>query len=342
MLLIRSLAEALDLSFKRIQFTPDLMPSDNTGDIAEDRRAPASLGFCRGRCLRTYCWRTRSTARRRDGRQCCKRCRSARSVSAGRPTRAGVFCFHTRNLIEQEGVPVAGGGDGPVHAVDPGELPDGRRGDRRGERDDGVDSPELSPVLSGAEALRSSGSSGRCRSRTSSATPCCRPTPADRRAGDRHHPWHVRFGAGPRASQYLGPRAGRIAGDLVSLTTSARWQGRCWSIVLCTSRPDQWGGRGRTPGDPRRQRDGQRTQQVQTPPAINDKLRVGRLAIAAMCGRRYLRLHRSARRGSSPVFEAHRPYGGGPKVGRPRVWAKTDQLYIREYEQETNLRGYLV
>ena len=24
-----------------------------------------------------------------------------------------------------------------------------------------------------------------------------------------------------------------------------------------------------------------------------------------------------------------------------RVWAKTDQLYIREYEQETNLRGYL-
>ena len=30
-LLISSLAEALDLSFKRIQFTPDLMPSDITG-----------------------------------------------------------------------------------------------------------------------------------------------------------------------------------------------------------------------------------------------------------------------------------------------------------------------
>ena len=30
-LLISSLAESLDLSFKRIQFTPDLMPSDITG-----------------------------------------------------------------------------------------------------------------------------------------------------------------------------------------------------------------------------------------------------------------------------------------------------------------------
>ena len=36
-LLIRSLAEALDLSFKRIQFTPDLMPSDITGtDIVQE------------------------------------------------------------------------------------------------------------------------------------------------------------------------------------------------------------------------------------------------------------------------------------------------------------------
>ena len=36
-LLIKSLAEVLDLSFSRIQFTPDLMPSDITGtDIIEE------------------------------------------------------------------------------------------------------------------------------------------------------------------------------------------------------------------------------------------------------------------------------------------------------------------
>src|SRR5919198_3369554 len=39
-LLIRTLASVLDLSFKRIQFTPDLMPADITGtEIIEENRA---------------------------------------------------------------------------------------------------------------------------------------------------------------------------------------------------------------------------------------------------------------------------------------------------------------
>jgi MoxR-like ATPase len=39
-LMVRSLAEAMDLSFRRIQFTPDLMPADITGTdiIQEDRK----------------------------------------------------------------------------------------------------------------------------------------------------------------------------------------------------------------------------------------------------------------------------------------------------------------
>src|SRR6476619_5034683 len=38
-LLVRTIANVLDLSFKRIQFTPDLMPADITGTeiIEEDR-----------------------------------------------------------------------------------------------------------------------------------------------------------------------------------------------------------------------------------------------------------------------------------------------------------------
>ena len=41
-LLIKTLAEILDLSFKRIQFTPDLMPADITGTevLDEEQRAP--------------------------------------------------------------------------------------------------------------------------------------------------------------------------------------------------------------------------------------------------------------------------------------------------------------
>src|ERR1041385_2179854 len=50
-LLIRTIANVLDLSFKRIQFTPDLMPSDITGtDIIEEDRATGhrKLEFIQG------------------------------------------------------------------------------------------------------------------------------------------------------------------------------------------------------------------------------------------------------------------------------------------------------
>src|SRR5215213_2059155 len=50
-LLIRTVANVLDLSFKRIQFTPDLMPSDITGtDIIEEDRTTGhrKLEFIKG------------------------------------------------------------------------------------------------------------------------------------------------------------------------------------------------------------------------------------------------------------------------------------------------------
>jgi MoxR-like ATPase len=48
-LLIKTIAEILDLSFKRIQFTPDLMPSDITGtEILDEDRGARSLRFVKG------------------------------------------------------------------------------------------------------------------------------------------------------------------------------------------------------------------------------------------------------------------------------------------------------
>jgi MoxR-like ATPase len=45
-LLIKTLADVLDLGFSRIQFTPDLMPSDITGtEIIEDDRAAGTKSF---------------------------------------------------------------------------------------------------------------------------------------------------------------------------------------------------------------------------------------------------------------------------------------------------------
>ena len=40
-LLVRSLAAALHLDFKRVQFTPDLMPGDITGSLIYDNRTAA-------------------------------------------------------------------------------------------------------------------------------------------------------------------------------------------------------------------------------------------------------------------------------------------------------------
>src|SRR5215471_21036093 len=50
-LLVRTIASVLDLEFKRIQFTPDLMPADITGtEIIEEDRATGrrALQFIRG------------------------------------------------------------------------------------------------------------------------------------------------------------------------------------------------------------------------------------------------------------------------------------------------------
>jgi MoxR-like ATPase len=48
-LLIKTLAEILDLSFKRIQFTPDLMPADITGtEILDEEAGHRALRFVKG------------------------------------------------------------------------------------------------------------------------------------------------------------------------------------------------------------------------------------------------------------------------------------------------------
>jgi MoxR-like ATPase len=48
-LLIKTLADILDLDFKRIQFTPDLMPSDITGtEILDDEQGARRLRFVKG------------------------------------------------------------------------------------------------------------------------------------------------------------------------------------------------------------------------------------------------------------------------------------------------------
>ena len=86
--LVKAFAAALGCSFRRIQFTPDLLPSDITGTYVL-ARATARSRCARGRSSRTSCSPTRSTARRpRRSRRCSRRCRSGRSRSRGRRARS--------------------------------------------------------------------------------------------------------------------------------------------------------------------------------------------------------------------------------------------------------------
>ncbi len=78
-LIVRTLAEALRLQFRRIQFTPDLMPADLTGTnvIAENRMAIEPLNFKRDRSSPTFCWQTNSTEPHLElNQRCWKRCRN--------------------------------------------------------------------------------------------------------------------------------------------------------------------------------------------------------------------------------------------------------------------------
>ena len=63
--LAKSLAKSVDSAFSRIQFTPDLLPTDITGLIISTKRKANSY-FGRVRYSAIFCWLTRSTARRRE------------------------------------------------------------------------------------------------------------------------------------------------------------------------------------------------------------------------------------------------------------------------------------
>ena len=108
-LLIATLAEVLDLKFNRIQFTPDLMPSDITGTdiIQEDADRPARDRVRARPDLRQH------RARRRDQPHAAQDAGGAARGDAGAPRhRPGAaptscaepfFVLATQNPIEQEG-----------------------------------------------------------------------------------------------------------------------------------------------------------------------------------------------------------------------------------------------
>ena len=104
--LAKALARSVDARFGRVQFTPDLLPSDVLGSSVwnqarRDLRVPA-----RARCSPSSCSATRSTApRRRRSPRCWRRWPRSRSPSTGDtyPLHRPFMVIATQNPLEHHG-----------------------------------------------------------------------------------------------------------------------------------------------------------------------------------------------------------------------------------------------
>jgi len=76
--LSKTFARVIGTQYHRLQFTPDLLPSDVTGTYVFDRKHDDFV-LRRGPCSARFCWPTRSTGHRpRRNRRSWKRCRRTR------------------------------------------------------------------------------------------------------------------------------------------------------------------------------------------------------------------------------------------------------------------------
>ena len=72
-LIARSFAAALGLEFKRVQFTPDLLPADLLGSTVYDMQSGRFEFRARADLHQSCCWPTRSTGHHRKPRRLCWR-----------------------------------------------------------------------------------------------------------------------------------------------------------------------------------------------------------------------------------------------------------------------------
>lgn len=106
--LVRALAGAMDLSFRRIQFTPDLMPSDITGTnvIMEDEEGRRRFEFVRGPVFANLVLSDEINRAPPKTQAALLEAMQEKQVTVGRDTYGlpnPFFVIATQNPIEQEG-----------------------------------------------------------------------------------------------------------------------------------------------------------------------------------------------------------------------------------------------
>jgi len=211
-LLVSTTAQALGLSFNRIQFTPDLMPSDITGtEVLEEDKATGErrLRFIEGPVFTNLLLADEINRTPPKTQAALLQAMQEREVSAAgvsRPLDLPFQVFATQNPIEQEGtypLPEAQL-DRFMFSIDVG-YPTEAEEFEIVQRTTGAALPKIEPVVTREELLAlqdlvrripSSDAVDRMAVRLARAT---RPGPD---APTAVQEW-VQWGAGPRASQYL-------------------------------------------------------------------------------------------------------------------------------------------
>jgi len=212
-LLISTLAEALDLEFSRIQFTPDLMPTDITGTevIEEDRSTGRRVfRFVRGPIFANVVLADEINRTPPKTQAALLQAMQEREVTAGGETFTldpPFFVLATQNPIEQEGTyPL------PEAQLDRFmlELPIGYPSKTEEEvvamRTTGEEDPQVHPTVAAEELIELQHLVRRVPaspSLVSFAVHLARATRPDWEETAQVADKYVSWGAGPRASQYL-------------------------------------------------------------------------------------------------------------------------------------------
>jgi len=211
--LISTLAEALDLEFRRIQFTPDLMPSDITGtEVLEEDRATGRrmFRFVKGPIFANVVLADEINRTPPKTQAALLQAMQERAVTAAGETMKldrPFFVLATQNPIEQEGTyPL------PEAQLDRFMLelriayPTREEEERIAAETTGAMTHEVRPVLGAEELVQLQQLVRRVPappSLVSYAVRLARSTRPDDEAAPELIRKYVSWGAGPRASQYL-------------------------------------------------------------------------------------------------------------------------------------------
>jgi MoxR-like ATPase len=212
-LLISTLAQALDLKFSRIQFTPDLMPSDITGtEVLEEDRTTGKRAFriVRGPVFANVVLADEINRTPPKTQAALLQAMQEREVTVAgvtMPLEPPFFVLATQNPIEQEGTyPL------PEAQLDRFMLelridyPTREEEERVAMQTTGAEVAEVGPVLSAAELMAFQALVRRVPappSLVSYAVRLARATRPEDAEAPELTKRYISWGAGPRASQYL-------------------------------------------------------------------------------------------------------------------------------------------